>query len=161
MGAVGFQGFGDGEQALWVAVVVAFLELVFALGESAGFVEEDAADVGEAVEGVAVFDEDVVFVRVVERGGEYGRGGERQRAGAGGDEDGKGDVEGARGVNKLPEQVASGGKDEDGKDGLPGEGFVAVDLRRAVLFGAGADAADGGEGGLLAGLGDADVEWAL
>ena len=161
VGAVGFQGLGNGEQPCRVAVIVALLQLVFALGEGAGFVEEDAADVVEAVEGVAVFDEDVVFVRVVERGGEDGRGGERQRAGAGGDEDGKRDVEGARGVNDLPEEVAGGGEDEDGEDGLPGEGFVAVDLRRAVLFGAGADAADGGKGGLLAGLADADVERAL
>ena len=158
---MGFQGFGDGEQALRLAVVVATAQLVFALGEGAGFVEEDAADVGEAVEGVAVFDEDVVFVRVVERGGEYGRGGERQRAGAGGDEDGKGDVEGARGLYPLPEEVAGGSEDEYGEDGLLGEGLVAVDLWRAVLFGARADAADGGEGGLLAGLGDADVERAL
>ena len=161
MGAVGFEGFGDGEQALRVAVVVALLQLVFALGEGAGFVEEDAADVVETVEGVAVFDEDVVFVCVVERGGEYGRGGERQRAGAGGDEDGKGDVEGARGLYPLPEEVAGGSEDEYGEDGLLGKSLVAVDLWRAVLFGAGADAADGGEGGLLAGLGDADVERAL
>ena len=41
---------------------------------------------------------------------------------------------------------------------MTSQGFVAVYLRRAVLFGAGADAADGGEGGLLSGLGDADVE---
>ena len=44
---------------------------------------------------------------------------------------------------------------------MAGEGFVAVYLRRAVLFGTGADAADGGEGGLLSGLGDADVERAF
>ena len=125
---MGFQRFGDGEQALRLAVVVAVLQLVFALGEGAGFVEEDAADVGEAVEGVAVFDEDVVFVRVVECGGEHGRGGKRQGAGAGGDEDGKGDVEGARGVYPLPEEVAGGGKNQHGEDGLLGESLVAVDL---------------------------------
>ena len=74
MGAVGLEGFGDGEQGMRVGIAIGFAcaQLVFAGGQGAGFVEEDALDAGEAVEGVAVFDEDGVFVRVVERGGEHG-----------------------------------------------------------------------------------------
>ena len=79
VGAIGFEAFGDGEQGVRIGIAVGFscAQLVFAGGQGAGFVEEDALDAGEAVEGVAVFDEDGVFVRVVERGGEHGR--RRQR----------------------------------------------------------------------------------
>ena len=80
-------------------------------GESAGFVEDDDVEMGEALEGFAPFEEDAELRATAYGNGKRGRHGEAHGAGAGNYEDGNGDGEGAA------RPAAGKNPDEEGGDG--------------------------------------------